>query len=80
LLQPGAASGGARPALPVRRPYICFMLPTGAFAVAIGIGALVLIALVSMREPTRRRRSRDGGPIIPLGDADHDGDADFGEG
>jgi len=56
------------------------MLPTGAIAMAIGIGALVLIALVSMRDSSRTRRPRDPGPIIPLGDADHDGDSDFGEG
>jgi hypothetical protein len=56
------------------------MLPTGAFAVAIGLGALVLIALVSMRGPSRKRRARDDGPVVPLGRADHDGDADFGDG
>ncbi len=49
------------------------MLPTGAFAVAIGILCFVLIAFVSMRGAHRKRRARDGEPIIPLGDPYDDG-------
>lgn len=60
--------------------HIWRMLPTGAFAMAIGIGALLLIVVISMRGPSRKRRARDGVPIIPLGHAGDDGDADFGDG
>jgi len=45
------------------------MLPTGAFAVAVGIVCFVLIAFVSMRSgPRRRPREGRGRAIIPLGD------------
>jgi hypothetical protein len=49
------------------------MLPTGAFAVAIGTMCFVLIAFVSMRGAHRKRRARDGGAVIPLGEHYDDG-------
>ncbi|MBN8607663.1 MAG: hypothetical protein J0L81_12170 [Caulobacterales bacterium] len=42
------------------------MLPTGFFAVLISIGLLMLLCVVSMREPARKRRARDDGAILPL--------------
>jgi hypothetical protein len=49
------------------------MLPTGFLAVAIGIGCFVLIAVISMRGPRRRRRrAPDGGAIFPIGEDDGD--------
>jgi len=45
---------------------------TELLAFAAGIVFLVLLAVVSMRGARRERRSRDGGPIIPIGDP-HDG-------
>jgi hypothetical protein len=54
------------------------MLPTGFFAVAVGVACFVLIAVVSMRGTRRRRRFRDGGALFPIGD-DFGGD-DFGGG
>jgi hypothetical protein len=52
------------------------MLPTGFFAVAVGIAFLVLIAVVSLRSAGRRRRKfGDGGPLTPLYDPDDDFDS-----
>jgi len=50
------------------------MLPTGFFAVAIGIGFFVLIAVASMRSTRRVRRFRDSGGFFPIGDGDDFGD------
>jgi len=51
------------------------MLPTGFFAVAVSVGFLVLIAVVSLRGPRTRRSVRDGGAIFPIGEHDDfDGD------
>ncbi|MGH6952279.1 MAG: hypothetical protein ACREH4_15560 [Vitreimonas sp.] len=45
------------------------MLPTGFFAVAVGVVFLVLIAVASMRQTrTGRRRLRDPGALLPLDD------------
>lgn len=47
---------------------------------AIGIGVLVLIALISLHGPSDKSGARDGGPIVPLGGADGDDYADLGDG
>jgi hypothetical protein len=53
------------------------MLPTGFFAVAVGMACFVLIAVVSMRRARPTRRWRDSGAFFPIGgdddDFDHDG-------
>ena len=50
------------------------MLPTGFFAVAVGVVFLLLIAVVSMRQTrAARRRWRGRGAMIPLEDP-NDGD------
>jgi hypothetical protein len=53
------------------------MFPIGAFAVAVGVTVLVLIAVISMRGPRDRggRLPRVGGPVLP---GPHWGDDDFG--
>jgi hypothetical protein len=51
------------------------MLPTGFFAVAVGIACLVLIAVVSLRHRTRpRRHLSDGGPFFGYSHLGHDDD------
>ena len=50
------------------------MLPSGAFAVAVGIALLVLIAVVSLRGARPRRRRLREGPMIPLAHDDDGGD------
>lgn len=55
------------------------MLPTGAFAVAIGIACFVLIAFVSARGVRRKRGARDGGPVVPLSDPFDDAGGDGGK-
>jgi hypothetical protein len=54
------------------------MFPIGAFAVAVGVTVLVLIAVISMRGPRDRggRLPPVGGPVLP---GPHWGDdGDFG--
>lgn len=51
-------------------------MSVAALAFAVGVLCLVALAVVSLRSE-RRRRSRltpGGGPIIPVGHADDDGD------
>lgn len=52
------------------------MLPTGAFAVAAGIGFLLLIVALSLRGPRDRggRLPGNGGPMIPYNDDGDGGD------
>ena len=56
------------------------MLPTGFFAVAVGVVFLVLIAVVSMRQTRRaRRRWRSRGAMVPLEDPNDGDDFDGAE-
>jgi len=57
------------------------MLPTGFFAVAVGVAVLVVIAIISLRGPRDPggRLPGNGGPIIPGHDHwDHDFGGDDG--